>query len=248
MYTLQNAARVLGVSPRTVRRWMAEDNIEITMLETDRKRIYLAYTDVLALANKHRPLKAQGPDQEQSSPDLTGLYSITDASDLLGVKYEAARRWISASNIERKTVMTNKRRVYISYTDLIALSEKYNRSIAYDKVAKDCDDNTQEETSSQDDRLYSISDAALFLGVAESTVRQWLSQYNIERQRRENDGRHVYISHSDLSMLASKQKHATIHATNITTNIREIKYRLDQIEAGIQRLEQYIKRSIYMGK
>jgi hypothetical protein len=30
--------------------------------------------------------------------------------------------------------------------------------------------------------------------------------------------------------------------------MREIRYRLEQIEAGIQKLEQYIKRSIYMGK
>jgi hypothetical protein len=34
----------------------------------------------------------------------------------------------------------------------------------------------------------------------------------------------------------------------MTANIREIRCRLEQIEAGIQELRQYIKRSIFIGK
>jgi excisionase family DNA binding protein len=248
MYTLQNAARVLGVSRQTVRKWIEQDNIETTMLETDRKRIYLAYNDILALADKHRPLKVHGTEQDTSSQDLTGLYSIDDASRLLGVKRKTISKWLSKSNIERKIIITDQRRAYISYSGLVTLAEKHNVSIAYDKVEKEQKSSTQEPIDHQEEKLYTVADAALFLGVAEETVREWLSRYNIERKTLGNDLKHIYISCCDIFMLASKQKHAATYAANMTTNIREIRYRLEQIEAGILNLEKYIKRSIYVGK
>jgi predicted site-specific integrase-resolvase len=248
MYAIHNAARVLGVSERTVRRWIAEDNIETTVIETDRKRIYLAYTEVLALADKHKPLKVQGPDQEKNYPDLTGLYSIEHTARLLGVKYKTVQRWISKAKIEKKIIITDQRRSYISYSGLVTLADKYNRPIAYDKHKEGQASSEQEDSDSQERRSYTVSDAAIFLGVAEETVREWLSQHNIERQSKENDRNRIYISRSDLFTLASKHKNAAARAANITYNIREIRYRLEQIEAGIQKLERYIKRSIYIGK
>jgi predicted site-specific integrase-resolvase len=124
MYTLHNAARVLGVSIGTVRRWIADDKMETEIIETDRKRVYLSFDQIVELADKHRPLKMRGPDQEKSAPEQTGLYSIAEAAELLGVGYNTVSAWMSESNIERKTVMSDKKRVYISYSDLVALSKK----------------------------------------------------------------------------------------------------------------------------
>jgi phage antirepressor YoqD-like protein len=193
MYTIHNAARVLGVSERTVRNWIAQDNIEIEMIETDRKRIYLGYDAVLALADKHRPLQVDATGQEKNYQDLTGLYSIADAAKILDVKHNTARSWIEKPNIEKKVIITDKKRAYISYTGLLALAEKHNRKIAYDKVAQEQNSNTQEDSLSQDDGLYTVADAALFLGVTEDTVREWLSRHNIERLSIENDKKRIYI-------------------------------------------------------
>jgi DNA-binding transcriptional MerR regulator len=196
MYNLHNAARVLGVSRQTVRKWIAEDNIEIKMIATDRNRIYLAYTDIIALANKHRPLRLHGLEENKKFQELEGLYSLEEASKILGVKNQTVRVWVSESKIERKILTTDKRRAYISYSSLVALSEKYNHPIAYDKLKKAKVSENQENSDSDDNKLYTVADAALFLGVTEDTVRDWLSKHNIERQSKGNDGRRIYISYS----------------------------------------------------
>ena len=75
MYNIHNAARVLGVSVTTIRRWIAPSNIEKTVIETDRKRVYLSYNDILTLADKSKPLKVNITGQENLAQDRAGLYS-----------------------------------------------------------------------------------------------------------------------------------------------------------------------------
>lgn len=245
MYTLHNAARLLGVSISTLRRWMDEDDMEITRIETDRKRIYLAYDDILALSAKHRPLKVPGIEQGESNQELIGLYSISEVASLLGAKRSTVKVWVANADIEKKVIMTDRKRLYISYTGLVTLADKHNRTIAYDKVRIEQADNTQEECHSHDEKLYSVIDAALFLGVSEDTIRNWLSLYKIEKKRMADDRKRVYISYSDIILLESKQKHSAIHAASMTNNIKEIRYRLEQIEAGLLKLEKYIEVLIY---
>jgi transposase len=248
MYTLQNAATVLGVSKSTVRKWIAESNIEKTVIETDRKRIYLSYNDILALADKYRPLKVNIDGQEKSYQDTTGMYSIEDVARLLGASYETARKWIAKANIEKKIIITDQRRAYISYSDIVALAEKHNLTIGYDKVMKGQESDVQADDHPEEKKLYSLPEAAMFLGVTEFTVKQWLTLYNIEKKTLEADRRRIYITYSDIMLLASKQKRASGYPVDITTNIREIRSRLEKIEDGILNLEKYIKRSVYLGK
>jgi hypothetical protein len=49
-------------------------------------------------------------------------------------------------------------------------------------------------------------------------------------------------------MLANEEKRRSGYPVNIATDIREMRSRLEKIEAGILNLEKYIKRSIYIGK
>ncbi len=248
MYTIQNAARALGVAVPTVRRWMERENIEIKKIETDRKRIYLAYSDVLALADKHKPQMVNVINQEKSSQETTGLYSMEDIARLLGVPYDRVRKWIEKSDIEKKMITTDRKRAYISYSDLVTLAEKYNRPIAYDKAVNEQDSDTQENDHLQEEKLYTLADAALFLGVTDDTISRWLSLYNVERRTMEADRRRVYLAYSDIIMLANKRKREGVYPVDIVTNIREIRSRLEKIEAGILNLEKYIKRSVYMGR
>ncbi len=94
MYTLQNAARALGVTESTVKKWIAQDNIEKTVIENDRKRIYIAYADVLALADKHKTHKVNITEQEKNFQKMTGLYSIRDIAKLLDLSQTTVKRRI----------------------------------------------------------------------------------------------------------------------------------------------------------
>jgi predicted site-specific integrase-resolvase len=248
MYNIQNVARLLGVSEPTARRWIAESNIEKTVIETDRKRIYITYNDILALADKYKPLKVNIADQEKFSQERAGLYSIDDVARILGVAEQTVRKWMASANIEKKLMANDRKRVYVSYSDIVTLAEKHNRTITYDNVMKEQDSNTQEDDHPQEKKLYTVTDAALFLGAAESTVRRWLPLYNIEKRTVETDRGRIYITYNDIMMLASKRKHESGYPVDIATNIREIRSRLEKIEDGILNLEKYIKRSIYLGK
>ncbi len=128
------------------------------------------------------------------------------------------------------------------------LAEKYNCTIACDNVMEELGSNAQEDGHPQEKKLYTLAEAALFLGVTNSTVSQWLSLYNIEKRTIGTDRRRVYIAYSDILMLASKQKRESVYPVDLVANIREIRCRLEKIEAGILNLEKYIKRSVYLGK
>ena len=248
MYTIQNAARVLGVSEPTVKKWMAESNIEKTVIETDRKRIYITYNDILTLADKYKPLKVNITDQEKFAQERAGLYSLQDVMRILGVSRTTLIRWIVIANIERKTMTTDRKRAYVSYSDIVTLAEKYNITITYDKITKEQGNNAQDNDYPQEQKLHTVAEAALFLGVTESTVRGWMSLYNIERRTLETDRGRIYITYSDILTLASKQNRQSGYPIDIVTNIREIRSRLEKIEDGILNLEKYIKRSVYLGK
>jgi predicted site-specific integrase-resolvase len=246
MYTLHNAARVLGVSESTVRKWIKQDNIEITYIETNRKRLYLSYKDVLALADKHKPLKVNRTELGVSYQETTGLYTVLDVARILGVSYRLVRRWIADSGLEKKIIETDRKRIYLSYADIVDLARRYNRSVG---KLPGKEDETQEDSHTEENRLYTVADAALFLGVTTDTLRDWLLRYNIEKRTLETDRRRVYIAYSDIMLLASKQsRKRSVYPVDTAANIREMRGRLERIEAGIVNLEKYIKRSIYLGK
>lgn len=242
MYTLKNAATVLRVSVKTIRQWIAKDNIETTVIETDRRRRYLSYNDVLALADKHRPQVMNKTDRGKGSQDMTGLYSMEDVAKILGLSYTTVKKWIKDSKTEKKFITTDRMRVYVSYNDIVALAGKHNRTIAHANVT------VEQDSHAQEDKLYTVADASLFLGVTEGTVKEWLSLYNIETKTLEADKQRIYIAYGDLIKLAHKQNRQPSYPVDIITNIKEIRSRLEQIETSILNLEKYIKRSIYLGK
>src|SRR5579859_5993193 len=130
MYTLETAGKKLGVSKRTVRRWIKEDEMDVEIIETDRKRVYLTYNDLVALSNKHRSLKIK-LDPHPNYPDLTGLYSVQDVARVFGVDETTVKRWMRDTGIEKKVIGTDRRRGYVGYSDLVTLANKSNRTIPY---------------------------------------------------------------------------------------------------------------------
>ena len=247
MYNIHNAARVLGVSVTTIRRWIAPSNIEKTVIETDRKRVYLSYNDIITLADKYKPLKVNITGQENLAQDRAGLYSVDDVVRILGVSHHTVKKWLASSNIQKTLLTTDRRRVYISYSDIVTLAENHNITITYDNRTKEQYSNTPEHAP-QEKKLYTIAEAALFLGVTEVTVREWLALYNVEKRTVETDKGRIYITYSDILTLASKQNRKSGYPVDIATNIREIRSRLEKIEEGILNLEKCIKRSVYLGK
>ena len=51
MYTLQNAAALLGKSEMTLRRWMKRFGLKMVVVETDRRRVYIADDDMEILVD-----------------------------------------------------------------------------------------------------------------------------------------------------------------------------------------------------
>ena|SRR5437667_7959359 len=103
MYSLQSASWVLGVSIRTVGNWIAKDNIETVMIEADRKRKYIADSDVILLSDKHcrklgkleKITKRKDNDQDQY------LYTLVEVANFLGVSIVTVSRWLVEAGIEK---------------------------------------------------------------------------------------------------------------------------------------------------
>lgn len=253
--TLESAAHTLGVSVQTIKKWIRQDNIQKTVLDNDKRRVYITHNDVIALAHKHRPLTIKKLDQQKSTHQLTGLYSLADIQRLLGVTKSTLDNWLAHTDIEKKVIVTDKKRVYISYSDILKLAEKYNHTIAYDTATQEQNDHPQADTQDNSQtqannhahgkKLYTIAEAALFLGVTDNTVKQWLSRYNIPKHTLETDKTRIYIAYSDLIQLANKQNRKRAYPITISSDIKEIRYRMENMDASLLKLLEHIKSAKY---
>jgi predicted site-specific integrase-resolvase len=136
-YSLAGAASLLGVAVNKVQVWIKQQNIEKKVISTDRKRVYISYNDVFQLADIYKrkvtlqayvdpPLQSE-TNVEQT--DMDKLYSLKEAALCLNASQTTLRIWLRQDNIEKKTRTTDKRRIYITYKDVLLLADLHNREI-----------------------------------------------------------------------------------------------------------------------
>src|SRR5436853_4717189 len=71
LYTTEETAWLLGVSQKTVRKWIAQDKIEKKKQPLDKRLIYLSSKDLILLAKKHKRKLRQNIHQD-SKTNQTG--------------------------------------------------------------------------------------------------------------------------------------------------------------------------------
>lgn len=72
-YYINDAALFLGVSVKTAKHWIIEDNINRKIINTDRKRAYIARDDIFRLAELHN---------RNIKPDLSPINITTEINKL----------------------------------------------------------------------------------------------------------------------------------------------------------------------
>jgi transposase len=140
------------------------------------------------------------------------MYTIQKAAAILGIKERTVKRWMKQCGIEGKLIEADGKRLYITYNDIISLVDHYDQKTAKGLGKKVVQKGEiiammgkEEVNSSQNNEekvVYSINDTALILGVAKSTVKDWISKHNIKRLRINTDRKRVYIARNDVLLLA----------------------------------------------
>ncbi len=136
-YSLAGAASLLGVAVNKVQTWIKQQNIEKKVINTDRKRVYISDNDVIRLADLHkRKVTLQAPvdlppqrEMNIEQTDMDKLYSLKEAALCLNASQTTLRIWLRQDNIEKKTITTDKGRIYIAYKDILRLADLHNREI-----------------------------------------------------------------------------------------------------------------------
>src|SRR5437667_766821 len=198
MYTIQSAAWVLGVPTTTVRRWIEQAGIEKVLIEADRVRNYIADIDVLMLSDKHcRKLgKLEKITRRKDDDQDKDLYTLSEVAKFLDVTINTVRKWLLEADIEKKYIVTDKRRVYVSFYDVLVLVNMHRRVEKQYSCLTKCFDEKQRENG-----LYSLKEAARILGVSYDTTIGWIKKYNIDREINHNDRQSVYMQDCVLMML-----------------------------------------------
>ena len=254
MYTLQKAAAILGISICTLRRWLKRYNMKTRILETDRRRAYLSRNDIDKLIlgcvlkveesdrkkRRNRLDKSKSPLEReiiyfQENPEEK-LYSMIDAASLLGVAVETLKRWIAQDQIEKIRIYADRRRVYLSHDSVLVLADLHKRTtpkeqnagVTENGEANDMQNNTEK-------KIYSLVQAALFLGVSRNTVRSWVLQDKIEMTTISTDRRRIYLSHDSVLMLAELHKREVVlSSANIFEEVKEMKKKINAIIKDIE--------------
>jgi uncharacterized protein YjcR len=137
-YSLTSAASFLGVSVVTVRKWVAKHNIEMSLMSTDRKRRYMSRDSLLMLTNLHgrkaeervsADIVIKREEGALREEDENKWYSLVEVALYLNISDSRVKHWIRMHNIEKKVVTTDRKRVYISYKDVLMLAELHQRKV-----------------------------------------------------------------------------------------------------------------------
>jgi predicted transcriptional regulator len=183
------------------------------------------------------------------------FYSLANAASFLGVSESSVNKWIKKHNIEKKIIITDKKRLYISRANLLMLADLYGRKAAKrvpaDITIKREDGDFQEEAEK---RLYSVAEVALFLNASEASVKRWIRVHNIEKKVTSANRRRVHISYKDMLMLADvQQRNVTpnILPINVVEELKELRSKLKDLASDIEDIKHdfrvYVERSIYIG-
>ncbi len=213
MYTLQCAASVLGVSLITVRRWIEQAGIKKVIIQTDIARAYITHDDVVTLAHKNfRKLVKldKMTDQGSNSPEQV-LYTMEEVAKFVGVSQTTVKRWLKESGIEKKFIVSDRMRVYISYRDMLklAIQHRINFTRKYGKIGEREDITSLRVATGRDKDLYTIKEISQFFNVSLDTVERWIRKFNISKEHIYTDKNRTYIHRSDVLMLARQHQTRT---------------------------------------
>ncbi len=90
LYSLEEVAACLNASQGSVKRWIRQHNIEREMRTTDRRRLYIAYNDVLLLADLHKRKVGSNLSPVNIVEDLKEMRSKLEklASEVEDIKHD----------------------------------------------------------------------------------------------------------------------------------------------------------------
>jgi predicted site-specific integrase-resolvase len=271
MYTVERATLILGVSDTTVRRWMKKCGIQGKVMLTGKRKIYLSFSEMVTLVGeverkveksdrKRRPQMRESAEKREEDQAEQGerekdFYSLANAASFLGVSTHSIRRWINKHNIAKKIISTDRKRSYIARADLLRLADLHGRKAAKrmhaDVTVQSVESDTHDDI---DNRLYSLSEAALYLNASKISVKRWIVEHGIEKIMKSTDRNRVYIAHKDMVMLAelhTRKVTTDIEPVNVAQELKEIRSKLRNLTAEVEALKHdfraYIERSIYIG-
>jgi predicted site-specific integrase-resolvase len=276
MYTIHKAAALLGIAPRTLRAWTKQLGIKSKILGTDQKMAYITDDDMdtlldhLAQKTAKKQSKKQSKKQKKASDNAEitvnldteyhpvnkqeKFYSVIGTSSALGVSVATIRKWIKQHDIEAKVIYTDKRRLYISFHDVLRLADLHGIK-KIKNVPADISSRTEGNNAQVDmHKLYSLAEAALFLDASVVTVREWVRQHNIEKTIKVTDRSRVYIAYKDILRLADLHERQIVPDPSpfkVIEEIKQIKSKLKALACEIEDIKHdlriYVKRSIYIG-
>lgn len=187
---------------------MAQLGIEKVVVETNRRRVYISDSDLLLLSAKScRKLgRLDKITKQDNGSQEEELYTIADAAKFLNVSVHTVKNWLSQDAIEKQYIVTDIKRVYISYRNLLLLALKHGRTMSRKDAigTKQADNGSQAKPELKD--LYTIEETAQLLGVAKCSISRWIEKLNISKNYIRTDRRRVYIQHSDVLLLADQYR------------------------------------------
>ena len=171
------------------------------MIRTDKQRIYIHRSAIRELSRKAGLLLGNLNEitNRYNTYDDDELFSVEEIAQFSGFSSGAIRRWMVESNIEKTYITTDKKRLHITFRDAIMLVAAHGRRMRYVSRSSDI---VRKKKRSKD--LYSLKEAAKFLGVSTATVQNWIGQEGIRKRYINTDIRLVYIRYSDV--LALKER------------------------------------------
>ncbi len=212
MYTLQRAALTLDISLTTLRKWIKQAGIRTVTLVTDRKRVYIAKKDVTWLIDSH--FRQLGDLNEitkrDHSYDEHDLYTVAEVAKFMGVSVKTVKRWLLEPGIETQVVVTDRRRVCISFLDFMKLALRHIRARTGEEMdlgerALDREDDCFQENADGED-LLTIEATALALGVSQDAVRKWVRRFDISKKLIYTDRERVYVPYSEVVEVVERQR------------------------------------------
>ena len=268
MYSIQTAAAVLGMSEQTIRNWIRRYGMKKVVVETDRRRVYIADDDMATLvehkykiAPKHYNKPSNAGKTEGNKKKIREMvtigdgkyYSLASVASLLGVSVFSVKRWIRQDIVEKKSVKTDRKRDYIARDDVLRLAELHGYTVS-PKMDEETDIQRDVNTMEHDmDKLCSIKEVTLCLDISDFTARSWIRQANMEQKTKSGSREIACITYGDVVRLAELHRCAIVHTPSLTVReeVKEMKGKIETLAADIEDIKHDLrllaKRSIYIG-
>jgi len=183
------------------------------VIRTDKQRIYIHRSAIRELSRKAGLLLGNLNEitNRYNTYDDDELFSVEEIAQFIGVSTPTVRRWLVESNIEKMYIITNKKRLHITFRDAILLAFMHGRRMRRIPRSKGI---IRKKDRSKD--LYNLKEAAKFLGVSKDTVARWIEKANIKKRFINTDKSCVYIRHRDLLAL-KEQSHTEVEQEDLCT-------------------------------